>query len=256
MTALSPDVLEKLSQFPAIQRSVSIYYGDPANAQAMDQLYARYLRRGELAFDIGSHVGDRIASFRRLGARVVALEPQPDCAAAIRLIHGGDGDVNLIEQACGAAAGRIQMRINSENPTVSTASDAFVAAARDADGWREQVWDRTIEVRVTTLDRLIANHGVPAFCKVDVEGFELAVLEGLSSPVPAISFEFTTIQRDVARACIDRLMSLGRYRFDVALGESQQLAFGSPVPAAEIKAHLAALPHDANSGDVYATIAA
>ena len=30
-----------------------------------------------LAFDIGAHVGDRTAAFRRLGARVVAVEPQP-----------------------------------------------------------------------------------------------------------------------------------------------------------------------------------
>ena len=43
----------------------------------MDALYARFLRAGDLAFDIGAHVGDRISSFRRLGARVVALEPQP-----------------------------------------------------------------------------------------------------------------------------------------------------------------------------------
>lgn len=256
MSRLSPEVVEKLSQFPSLARSVAVYYQDPARDAVMDQLYARFLKPGDLAFDIGAHIGDRIASFRRLGARVVALEPQPDCAAAIRIIHGGDKQVALVEQACGATPGRLEMRINSENPTVSTASEAFIAAARDADGWREQAWDTTIEVRVTTLDRLIANHGIPAFCKVDVEGFELTVLEGLSAPLPAISFEFTTIQREIARACVDRLMTLGRYRFDVALGESQQLSFGSPVSAAEIKAHISTLPHDANSGDVYAVLVA
>ena len=69
----------------------------------MDALYARFVRAGDLAFDIGAHVGDRIGSFRRLGARVVALEPQPLCARAIRAIYAGDADVTLVEAACGDA---------------------------------------------------------------------------------------------------------------------------------------------------------
>lgn len=254
--AISADTLEKLKQFPSLARSVAVYYGDPARDAAMDALYRRFVRAGDTVFDIGAHIGDRIGAFRRIGAKVVALEPQPECAAAIRIIFGADPEVTLIEQACGARAGKMTMRINSENPTVSTVSAEFIAAAQDADGWREQIWDREIEVRMTTLDRLIANHGIPAFAKIDVEGFEFAVLEGLTSPIPAISFEFTTIQRDVALACIERLRVLARYKFDVALGESQQLAFGNPVSAAEMRAHLAALPHDANSGDIYAVLTA
>lgn len=249
---LAPDVLAELARFPALQRSVAVYYGDAARDAAMDALYARFIKPGDVVFDIGAHIGDRTAAFRRLGARVVALEPQPDCAAALRLIHGGDRQVTLVEQACGAAAGRLTLNINSANPTVSTASEAFVSAAAGADGWEGQVWDRQIEVRVTTLDRLMANHGVPAFAKIDVEGFEEDVLRGLSTPIPALSFEFTTIQRDVALRCIDRLQGLGRYRFDVALGESQQMTFGSPVSPRAMADYITALPHDANSGDIYA----
>ena len=47
---------------------------------AMDRLYGQFVRPGDLVFDIGAHVGDRVASFRRLGARVVAVEPQPALA--------------------------------------------------------------------------------------------------------------------------------------------------------------------------------
>ena len=43
----------------------------------MDRLYGQFVRPGDLVFDVGAHVGDRIAAFRRLGARVVAVEPQP-----------------------------------------------------------------------------------------------------------------------------------------------------------------------------------
>jgi FkbM family methyltransferase len=251
---LGEETKARLAAFPSLARSVAVYLDDPLREATMDALYRRFLKPGDLAFDIGAHVGDRTASFRRLGARVVALEPQPDCFAALRILHGEDRSVTLVEQACGASAGRLQFNVNSANPTVSTLSGDFVKAAAGAGGWENQVWDRAIEVRVTTLDRLIANHGLPAFTKIDVEGHEAEVLAGLSSPLPALSFEFTTIQREVALACLGRLRALGRYRFDVALGESQQLTFGHPVSFTEMADHLAGLPHEANSGDIYAIL--
>ena len=237
-----------------LRRSLDVYYGDAPRDAAMDRLYTTFLKPGDLAFDIGSHVGDRIGSFRRVGARVVALEPQPDCARIIREIYADDDNVKLVESACGPKAGHLTLHINSANPTVTTASTDFVKAADGAGGWEGQTWDRAIEVPVTTLDALIAAHGRPAFVKIDVEGFEGDVLAGLTQPLPILSFEFTTIQRDVAYACIDRLSALGNYAFDVALGESQLLEVGRWISAAEMRAYIAGLPHEANSGDVYARL--
>jgi FkbM family methyltransferase len=240
---------------PAIRRSVAIYYGDPAHGAAMDRLYGRFLRPGDLAFDIGSHVGDRIASFRRLGARVVACEPQPALAAYLSRRYGADGAVMVEETAVGATAGRIDLLVNEANPTVTTASRAFVDAAAGAPGWEGQRWSGQVEAAVTTLDTLIARHGRPAFVKIDVEGFEADVLAGLSFAPPALSFEFTTIQRDVAHRCLDRLTALGFRRFDASLGESHRLVFGEAVDAAAIARWLDALPALANSGDIYAIAA-
>ena len=240
--------------FATLYRSLDVYYGDAARDAAMDALYARFVRTGDLAFDIGSHVGDRIGAFRRLGARVVALEPQPLCARAVRAIYAGDHNVTLIESACGAEPSTLTLQINSANPTVSTASPDFIRAADGAGGWEGQTWDATIEVPCTTLDALVAQYGAPAFAKIDVEGFEDTVLAGLGRPLPVLSFEFTTIQRDIAFRCLDRLASLGPYGFDVALGESQVLTFDRWVCKADMAAHIAGLPHAANSGDVYCVL--
>lgn len=251
------EMLDKLRRDPqlrTLKRSLDVYYGDAARDAAMDQMYARFLKAGSVAFDIGSHVGDRIGSFRRLGARVVALEPQPLCAQVIRKIYAGDVNVTLIESACGPKSGTLALHINSDNPTVTTASADFVRAADGAGGWEGQTWDRIIDVPVTTMDALIATHGAPDFVKIDVEGFEADVLAGLSNPVPALSFEFTTIQRDVAYACLERLARLGGYRFDMALGESQLMQLGRFVSADEMRRAIEALPHSANSGDVYAVL--
>ncbi len=248
------DNLKQNAEFASLHRSLDVYYGDPVRDAAMDALYACFLKPGQLAFDIGSHVGDRIGSFRRVGASVVALEPQPLCARAIRAIYGGDSNVALVEAACGPKPGTLTLHINSRNPTVTTASPDFVRAADGAGGWEGQVWDQSIEVPVTTFDSLIAQHGMPDFAKIDVEGFEADVLAGLSQTVPALSFEFTTIQRDVAVRCLDHLMLLGDYRFDIALGEAQRLTFDRWVTATEMQLHIESLPHDANSGDVYCVL--
>ena len=218
----------------------------------MDRLYGHFVQRGDLVFDVGAHVGDRVASFRRLGARVVAVEPQPAFARLLRLIYGRSRDVAIEPVAVGREAGSTRIMINPDNPTVSTASQEFVSAARNAPGWETQRWTRSLVVPVITLDALIARHGTPAFIKIDVEGFEAEALQGLSQPVKALSFEFTTIQRAIALACIDRCVTLGLSRFNAALGESQMFAHAGWVDRAAIHRWLNELPHDANSGDIYA----
>jgi len=246
-------VFDALRTARGVLRSLRIYYGGRHNRAAMDALYARFVKPGDLVFDVGSHVGDRIAAFRRLGARVVACEPNPPLVKTLRLIYGRDARVAIEPVAVGAAVGEIEMRINVDNPTVSTASKDFLKASEGAEGWQGQVWDRSIKVGVTTLDALIAKHGMPAFMKIDVEGFEAEALAGLTQPVAALSFEFTTIQRDVAHACIARCHELGYVRYNAALGESQTLVHDDWQSAAAIGHWLDDLAVEANSGDVYAT---
>lgn len=236
----------------AIGRSLSIYYRDEARRARMDRLHAGFIKRGALAFDIGAHVGDRTASFLRLGASVVALEPQPRLFRALRLIHGREDRVALLQSAVGPCSGEATLHLNSRNPTVATLAPDFIAAAADAPGWQGQVWDSEVTVPVTTLDALIAEFGCPDFVKIDVEGHESAVLQGLSHALPSLSFEVTTIQRNVALDCIRHLQALGHYAFNLSLGETQHLRHDPWLPAQEMLEVLDALPQSANSGDVFA----
>jgi FkbM family methyltransferase len=245
-------VLESLRTLRGVFRSLRIYYLGRHDRSAMDRLYAQFVKSDDLVFDVGSHVGDRIAAFRRLGARVVACEPQPALVTTLRLIYGRDAAVTIEPVAVGAAPGQIELRINVDNPTVSTASRDFVKASEGAPGWEGQAWTRSVTVPMTTLDALIARHGMPAFMKIDVEGFEAEALAGLSEPVPALSFEFTTIQRDVAQACLQRCSALGYVRYNAALGESQKMVHDDWQSAEAIGRWLAGLPAEANSGDIYA----
>jgi FkbM family methyltransferase len=237
-----------------VLRSLRIYYGDPAQKRAMDALYHRFLRPGDLAFDIGAHVGDRVASFRRLGARVVAVEPQPALVFTLRLLYAFDKQVIVEPVALGPKSGTVELKLNPPNPTVATASTDFIDAAKGAPGWESQRWTKTRTVPLKTLDELIARHGIPRFVKIDVEGFEDEVLAGLHHPLPMLSFEFTTIQRAVALKAIERLARSSLYSFNAAIGESQELVHTDPMDAKNIARWLEQLPMEANSGDIYASI--
>jgi FkbM family methyltransferase len=235
-----------------VARSLRIYYGNRAQRGAMDRLYGAFVKPGDLVFDAGAHVGDRVAAFRRLGARVIAVEPQPALIKVLKLLYGRDRMVAIEPLAIGRSDGQIALKLNIDNPTVSTASDDFVRAADGARGWEGQAWSKTVSVPLTTLDALIKRHGLPSFIKIDVEGFEAEALAGLTRLVPALSFEFTTIQRAVALDCIARCDALGYSHYNAALGESQALVHSGWLSAEAITRWVADLPHEANSGDIYA----
>jgi FkbM family methyltransferase len=232
-------------------RSLRIYYLH-GRGPRMDRFYRAFLDPDDLAFDIGSHVGDRIGSFRRIGARVIGVEPQPALARMLRWLYGRDSLVEIEAAAMGREAGVAELRLNLDNPTVSTLSPEFISAAAGAPGWQGQSWETSLQVTRTTLDDLIELHGVPRFIKIDVEGYEAEVLRGLSRSVAALSFEFTTIQTGVAGEALSQCRRLGFVRFNAVLGEDCAFVHDGWLDADEIGRWIESLPPEANSGDVYA----
>ena len=233
-----------------IARSLLVYHAIPLRQRRMQRLYRQFVRPGDLVFDIGAHVGNRVRAFAAIGCRVIALEPQPDFARLLRTLFGRSTRIEVVEAAVTGAAGAEWLSVSERNPTVSTTAASWREARAREPGFGGVQWNQRIRVRAVTTDALIAQYGVPAFIKIDVEGFEEEVLMGLTQPVAALSFEFTTIQRDVARACVSRCAALGMTLFSPAIGESQ--AIGEWRGAEAIGQWLDDLPHEANSGDIYA----
>ena len=67
---------------------MALYYGVPFRARRMRRFYSRFVRAGDLCFDVGAHAGNRVRCFRQLGARVVAIEPQADFVRLLELLYG------------------------------------------------------------------------------------------------------------------------------------------------------------------------
>jgi FkbM family methyltransferase len=183
----------------------------------MRSFYGQFVRPGDLCFDVGANMGNRTATLLDVGARVICVEPQHACVRKLRKLYGKNPNVVIVEAALGEKEGGGALAICEEEPAISTMSDKWRQEGRFAGS---HTWVKTVPVVVTTLNQLITLYGRPVFCKIDVEGFEVSVLKGLSRPIPLISFEFTRELFTDAKACMDRLLSLGPAVFNASFGES------------------------------------
>jgi FkbM family methyltransferase len=241
----------RVTKWLGLLRSLMIYH-NPVIARPLRQFYRDLLRPGDLAFDIGAHVGNRARAMRSAGARVVALEPQAPFSAFLRLTL--PRDIRLVEAAAGGAETLAQMAVSSRHPTVSSLKSGFVKEAGAAPGFEHVRWDSAQQVQVTTLDSLIAQEGLPRYIKIDVEGYELEVLSGLSQPVDYISVEYLPGLPGLTLSVIDRLLELGAYQFNPVRGEAGAFLWETWREADATKKWLLSLPADSTSGDLYARL--
>jgi FkbM family methyltransferase len=235
-------------------RSRAIYFWKPFTRSRLRRFYRQFVFSGSLGFDIGAHLGSRSLAFLDLGARVIALEPQPACVAYLRRRWRGEQRLTLIPKAIGAQAGRACLHVNRMNPTISTLSPAGWRSAMAAAAIRRERWEGRVDVEMTTLDLLIEEYGMPDFCKIDVEGYEAQALAGLSHPIPALSFEFISFDAAGAKTCLRRLAVLGNYRFNWSLRERLRMESPDWVSASRVEQMVEGLGSAIVSGDVYARL--
>ncbi|MBK8047176.1 MAG: FkbM family methyltransferase [Anaerolineales bacterium] len=218
----------------------------------MRRFYGQFIHRGALCFDIGAHVGNRLAVWTTLGADVVGVEPAPECQWLLQRLFGRNRRVTLVDAAMGAAPGQQTLFVSERNPTVTSLSSSWIATVQRTDAFAGVRWEGAVTVPVTTLDDLIDRYGAPAFCKIDVEGYELEVLSGLSRPLNTLSFEYVAPTRDLAIACIIRLAQLGNYVYNASPGEQHRWQFAEWMAPPTAIAWLQQLGDSDGSGDIYA----
>lgn len=214
-----------------------------ADRRARLAFYRQFVPDGGLVFDVGANVGNRVEAFLGLGARVVAIEPQPRCIQALKMRFGSNPDLTVLPIGLADATGTRTMQLSS-NHVLSSMSADFIANP-PVEG---ETWIEPFDVRVATLDLLIATFGRPDFCKIDVEGFEPNVLAGLTSRLPALSLEFNPKTPQSTLQCVDMLESIGFYQYAFSPGESMTLEGDGWADAGGLRAKLSTAPF----GDIYA----
>ncbi|MCI0553780.1 MAG: FkbM family methyltransferase [Anaerolineae bacterium] len=247
-------LLSSIQKTLGFSLSFLIYYGLPFHHRALTRIYATFIRPGDLCFDLGAHLGDRVRAWSKLGARIVALEPHPAAMRWLRRLYDNRPNIVLIEQAVGTHPGMATFWINRLTPSISTLSHQWLTTVQRSPRFASARWQEQIPVTVTTLDALIEQYGKPTFCKIDVEGAELDVLKGLSRALPALSFEYIPATIETALGCIDRLSQLGNYEYNWRVSEFPRLRSRDWLSPQSMASQLQRMRRDSNSGDVYARL--
>lgn len=184
------------------------------------EFYRRLLegfQKGNLIFDIGANHGYKTDMFLRLGARVVCVEPDETSQGILersflkyRLKRK---PLHIVPAAVSDTNSSHRMWIDTPGGAKNTLSRKWADTLRLDEGrfGEKLTFGKWKEVETVTMESLIAEHGVPFFIKIDVEGHELSVLQGMRQPVPYLSFEVNLPEfRSEGLECVRLLGSLAK----------------------------------------------
>lgn len=210
--------------------------------------YKEFIKAGDLCFDVGANIGNRTEVFLALNAKVVAIEPQQDCARFLKLRFGRR--IDLLKIALGETEGQGLLYI-SETSEISSLSRNWIDSVSKF-RFKEKKWSKKSQVEISTLDKLIEKYGVPEFCKIDVEGYEAEVLKGLSQPIRFISFEYTIPEmlENVLR-CLEQLARIGSFTCNYTVGENMRLELIDWISKEELYARISRISSRVLFGDIY-----
>jgi FkbM family methyltransferase len=207
----------------------------------------------ELCFDVGANVGNKTEKFLSYGASVICIEPQTYCNSILESKFSTNEKVKIIKTALGSSESTSSMFI-SDHHTLSTMSSDFMSETKKQ-RFKNVVWGKEEIVTVSTLDNMIKTFGIPKYCKIDVEGYEVEILKGLSTKIKYISIEFVPELKGKTFECIDLINKLGKYEYNYIDGETEDFVFNNWVDSETIISYLSANNDYANSfGDLYAKL--
>lgn len=147
----------------------AIYYGYPEDEM---KIVEDAIRKASTIIDIGANIGAFSLHFAGLNpkARVIGFEPHPRTyARAVKNIGlNSFSNIKLINLGLGRSKETVRLyEVNEHNPGMNR----ILATESDKP---------SVEIRIDTLDSVLAGMSVGKvdFIKIDVEGYEMAVLEG------------------------------------------------------------------------------
>lgn len=142
----------------------------PEEEDAIEEYFRWYRpKAGDLVFDIGAHCGVstyHLAQMVGPKGRVVAFEPDPGNFELLRRNVERHGLRQVVPVQAAIANGSGQLQFNAEG----TIGSALLSLLH-----RESAGE-TVTVNAMRLTEAFERWGVPAFCKIDIEGAEIDVL--------------------------------------------------------------------------------
>lgn len=143
----------------------------------------------KLIFDVGANKGHKSWIFSKLAEKVVMFEPDTNHLKILRMRFGHNHKFFIHDCALSSEAGESSYFYFKNNTGYNTLSEKHINTVVTNRGLLENDTVHITKIRTDTLNNFILKYGVPDYIKIDVEGFELPVIQGLKKPVPLLSFE-------------------------------------------------------------------
>lgn len=211
------------------------------------RFFSRLIQKGHLCFDIGANVGVKSELLLSTGAKVIIVEPQQKCCEILHSKFDNNDQAIIDHSAIGTTNTTEELMVSNESQ-ISTFSKTFIEAYSYQ---KEFNWNAREVVKMQTMDSLIEQHGIPHFCKIDVEGYEIEVLRGLSHKIPLISFEFNYPLKHLTIECIEVLEKFEPIVYNYVAYEKPSFALKKWVNSAEIKEIINKISPEIKTGDIY-----
>ncbi|MBL0407804.1 FkbM family methyltransferase [Microvirga aerilata] len=184
----------------------------------------------QLIYDVGVHDGTDTAYYLRCGYKVIGIEANPEICSDLNskfLTEIKDGRLKILNIGIAATQGTMDFWICDSNSEWSS----FKRETASRNGSRHH----SIPIQCTTLAEVINTHGVPFYCKIDIEGNDGIALNSLSS-VKKLP-EYISVEMSYSRGgnYIQNLLELGYNRFKIIDQQSRSQPF---LPVDYLKAML------------------
>jgi FkbM family methyltransferase len=175
----------------------------------------------DLIYDVGVHIGEDAAYYLHKGYRVVGVEANPAMVARLQDRFEEEiraGRLTLVAAGIAESAGELDFYVCEDKSEWSS----FELSVASRDGARHH----TVKVRAQRFATILAEHGEPWYCKIDIEGHDRLCLEGLQEAgqrPPYVSLEMAF---EHAGVDIGMLLDMGYRRFKIV----SQSARSQPLP--------------------------
>jgi FkbM family methyltransferase len=223
--------LKKILPFTLKQKLLDVIHPDKLVNERV-KFYSTFLTANDLVFDVGANLGNRVAAFLKIDAKVVAVEPQTNCHQYLKSKFGSK--IFIVPKGLGAKE-EVKNMFISDAHTLSSFSTDFIESMKASGRFSQHNWEKIQKIEITTLDNLIAQFGCPKFIKIDVEGYEEEVLKGLSTKVNYISIEYAVPEQlHKAIACLQSLIKRDpNLTCNYCIGESMEFKLDNWAPGKE-----------------------
>jgi FkbM family methyltransferase len=224
-------------EFPAVElRDLGFF-----ERRKLKSFYKNFIGNSDFVITIGDVFSNITEIALNIGAMVLVVEPLPENFKVLQERLAKFPNSMLLHKDIGAFTAEFSYNQAYERNILPYSSNLTVS-------------ENQALVKITTVDELIREYGVPTFLKINANGFENEVLKGLSHKLFVISFSFYSYLHEKTIENIRRLIILGDYEFNWILDENPKFESKTWLSARELHTSMSEFSKERFSGEIFARL--